>query len=64
MDPTCYPLSQEFAKARNPMVIVGSVVLQRADAEAIHATAMAVASNVAKPSSPDWRTFNVLHRVR
>lgn len=45
------------------MVIVGSGVLQRPDADAIHAAACGIANNVARPQEQGWRTLNILHRV-
>lgn len=54
---------QDFAQAQNPMVIVGSTVLQRLDADAIHSAATTIATSVATPSSPQWNPLNVLHRV-
>lgn len=54
---------QQFAQAEHPMVIVGSGVLQRPDADAIHAAACGIANNVARPQEQGWRTLNILHRV-
>ena len=45
------------------MVIVGSGVLQRPDADAIHAATCSIANSVARAVEQGWRTLNVLHRV-
>ena len=45
------------------MVIVGSGILQRPDADAIHGAACSIANNVARPQGQGWRTLNILHRV-
>ena len=41
------------------MVIVGSDMLQRPDADAIYNAVVTIAS-----SGGDWKTLNILHRVR
>ena len=56
-------LPQQFAQAERPMVIVGSGVLQRPDADAIHAATCSIANSVARAAEQGWRTLNVLHRV-
>ena len=45
------------------MVIVGSDVLQRTDADAIYSAVVSIASSGAKLADKDWKTLNVLHRV-
>ena len=45
------------------MVIVGSGVLQRPDADAIHAATCRIANSVTRAAEQGWRTLNVLHRV-
>ena len=45
------------------MVIVGSDVLQRPDADAIYSAVVSIASSGAKSADKDWKTLNVLHRV-
>ena len=45
------------------MVIVGSGVLQRPDADAIHTTVTSIANSLGKPTNKEWRTLNVLQRV-
>ena len=47
------------------MVVVGSDMLQRPDGAAIYSAVVAIASSVgAKRESRDWKSLNVLHRVR
>ena len=45
------------------MVIVGSEILQRGDADTIHAAVTSIANSVAKSEAAGWKTLNVLHRV-
>ena len=45
------------------MVIVGSEILQRGDADTIHAAVTSIANSVAKSEAAEWKTLNVLHRV-
>ena len=52
-----------FASAANPMVIVGSDMLQRPDADAVYSAVVSIASSGARPDNKDWKTLNVLHRV-
>ena len=59
---TDFCVQQEFSGAANPMVIVGSDVLQRPDADAIYSAVVSIASSGVK-SDKDWKTLNVLHRV-
>ena len=61
---SCLSLTQEFFSAKRPMVVVGSEVLQRSDAAAIHRAVTAIASGVGRPTETEWRVLNVLHRVR
>ncbi|CAI8023176.1 NADH-ubiquinone oxidoreductase 75 kDa subunit, mitochondrial [Geodia barretti] len=58
-----HPFSKEFSGAANPMVIVGSDVLQRTDADAIYSAVVSIASSGAKLADKDWKTLNVLHRA-
>ena len=52
-----------FSSAVNPVVIVGSDVLQRPDSAAVYSAVVSIASSGAKPENKDWRTLNVLHGV-
>ncbi|XP_065897520.1 NADH-ubiquinone oxidoreductase 75 kDa subunit, mitochondrial-like [Dysidea avara] len=54
--------SKQFAAAKRPMIVVGSVALQRPDGAAIHRLASRIA-NSSKTADGDWRVMNVLHRV-
>ena len=54
--------SKKFAAAKRPMVVVGSVALQRPDGAAIHRMASSIAST-ANNVDGDWKVMNVLHRV-
>ena len=60
-----HPFAQRLAKAKNPVVIVGSECLQRQDGAAIFAQVQKIAESVkAKSGCPDnWKVLNVLHRV-
>ena len=57
-----HPFSKRFATAKRPMVVVGSVALQRPDGAAIHRMATSIAST-ANARDSEWRVMNVLHRV-
>lgn len=57
-----HPFSKKFSAARRPMVVVGSVALQRPDGAAIHRMANGIAST-ANAEDDGWKVMNVLHRV-
>ena len=59
-----HPFCKELAAAKRPMVIVGSTALQRSDADAIHAAVSGIANSLSKSDEADWKTLNVLQRVR
>lgn len=46
------------------MVIVGSDMLQRPDSDAVYSAVVSIASSGAKPDNEEWKTLNILHRVR
>jgi len=54
-----------LAKAKNPMIVIGSSALQRADNSALLSLTTRLAQKVREQNgcSNDWRVFNVLHRV-
>ncbi|XP_067844199.1 NADH-ubiquinone oxidoreductase 75 kDa subunit, mitochondrial isoform X2 [Heptranchias perlo] len=60
-----HPFSQVLSKAKKPMVVVGSSILQRSDGAAIHAAVSTVAQNARAASGvgDDWKVLNVLQRV-
>ena len=57
-----HPLSKILAEAKNPVIILGTSALARADGQAIFAAAKDIATkyNVVKD---DWNGFNVLHHA-
>ena len=57
-----HPFSKQFAAAKRPMVVVGSVALQRPDGAVIHRLTSDIAST-ANTMDSDWKVMNVLHRV-
>lgn len=57
-----HQFSKKFAAAKRPVVVVGSVALQRPDGTAIHNMANSIAST-ANTEDGDWKVMNVLHRV-
>ncbi|EEC03949.1 NADH-ubiquinone oxidoreductase 75 kDa subunit, mitochondrial [Ixodes scapularis] len=57
-----HPLSAALAAAKRPMVVVGSVALQRPDGAALLGLAQALAAQ-ARGSDQGWKVLNVLHRV-
>ncbi|OQV22638.1 NADH-ubiquinone oxidoreductase 75 kDa subunit, mitochondrial [Hypsibius exemplaris] len=62
-----HKLSKDLAKAKKPMIIVGSSSLQDADGAAILANAIVLADKLKSGSSSgssdhDWKVLNVLHR--
>ncbi|XP_061580436.1 NADH-ubiquinone oxidoreductase 75 kDa subunit, mitochondrial-like [Cololabis saira] len=60
-----HPFSQVLAKAKHPVVIVGSGCLQREDGAAIMAAVSTIAQNARVTSEVEesWKILNVLHRV-
>ncbi|KAM7380500.1 hypothetical protein PAMP_003791 [Pampus punctatissimus] len=60
-----HPYSQVLAKAKHPVVVVGSSCLQREDGAAIMATVSTIAQNARISSGVEetWKVLNVLHRV-
>uniref|UniRef100_UPI00398E5043 NADH-ubiquinone oxidoreductase 75 kDa subunit, mitochondrial n=1 Tax=Pristiophorus japonicus TaxID=55135 RepID=UPI00398E5043 len=60
-----HPFSQVLSKAKKPMVVVGSSILQRSDGAAIHAAVSTIALNARAGSEVggDWKVLNVLQRV-
>ncbi|XP_041056273.1 NADH-ubiquinone oxidoreductase 75 kDa subunit, mitochondrial [Carcharodon carcharias] len=60
-----HPFSQILSKAKKPMVVVGSSILQRSDGAAIHAAVSTIAQNARAGSGvgDDWKVLNVLQRV-
>jgi NADH dehydrogenase (ubiquinone) Fe-S protein 1 len=58
-----HPFSKVFSSAANPMVIVGSDMLQRLDSSAVYGAVVSIAGSGTKPHNTDWKTLNVLHRA-
>uniref|UniRef100_A0A8C9Y2H4 NADH-ubiquinone oxidoreductase 75 kDa subunit, mitochondrial n=1 Tax=Sander lucioperca TaxID=283035 RepID=A0A8C9Y2H4_SANLU len=60
-----HPFSQVLAKAKHPVVVVGSSCLQREDGAAIMAAVSTIAQNahVRSGTEETWKVLNVLHRV-
>lgn len=58
-----HPFSKRLASAKNPMVVVGSVSLQRPDGAAIYSAVNQIAHKASAGRSDDWRVLNILHRV-
>uniref|UniRef100_A0A8C4GNS2 NADH-ubiquinone oxidoreductase 75 kDa subunit, mitochondrial n=1 Tax=Dicentrarchus labrax TaxID=13489 RepID=A0A8C4GNS2_DICLA len=60
-----HPFSQVLAKAKHPVVVVGSSCLQREDGAAIMAAVSTIAHNARVSSGVEetWKVLNVLHRV-
>jgi len=55
-----------LANAKNPMIVLGSGALQRADSAALLSLTSRLAKQVKDknlPKNSDWKVFNVLHRV-
>lgn len=57
-----HPFCQVLKEAKNPIVVVGSVALQRPDGAAIFDSVVQLSNSIRKPNS-DWSVLNVLHRV-
>ena len=57
--------SQVLKTAKNPMIILGSGALQRADGTSLHALTSRLAQDVRVGCGcgEDWKVLNVLHRV-
>ncbi|XP_041700201.1 NADH-ubiquinone oxidoreductase 75 kDa subunit, mitochondrial [Coregonus clupeaformis] len=60
-----HPFSKVLAKAKRPIVVLGSGSLQRGDGAAIHAAVSTIAQNARVSSGvrESWKVLNVLHRV-
>merc|ERR1712037_907547 len=60
-----HPYCTRLAKAKNPVVIVGSEALQREDGASVMAQVQRIASNLKQSSGcdEDWKVLNTLHRV-
>merc|ERR1740131_586803 len=58
-----HPFSKKLAAASNPVVIVGSEALQRADGAAVLSLVQQIANNAKAGADPEWKVLNVLHRV-
>merc|ERR1712142_242145 len=58
-----HPFAKKLAAASNPVVIVGSEALQRADGAALLSLVQQIANNAKAGTDPDWKVLNVLHRV-
>jgi len=60
-----HPYCARLAKAKNPVVIVGSEALQREDGSSVMALSQKIADNLRKGSGceEEWKVLNVLHRV-
>ncbi|KAL5961603.1 NADH-ubiquinone oxidoreductase 75 kDa subunit mitochondrial, partial [Taenia solium] len=57
-----HPFAKRLAAAKNPLVVVGSEILQRADGAALHAAAQQLAGRFASSAEEGARRFNVLQR--
>nr|XP_020636429.1 NADH-ubiquinone oxidoreductase 75 kDa subunit, mitochondrial [Pogona vitticeps] len=60
-----HPFSKVLNQAKKPMVVVGSVALQRSDGAALHSAISTIAQNARTKSGvgDDWKVLNILHRV-
>ncbi|XP_067370834.1 NADH-ubiquinone oxidoreductase 75 kDa subunit, mitochondrial-like isoform X2 [Channa argus] len=59
-----HPFSQVLAKAKHPVIVVGSSCLQRKDGGAIMANVSTIAQNLlSRGVEKTWKVLNVLHRV-
>ena len=60
-----HAFAQRLKQAQNPVIIVGSSSLQRADGAALFKLVTQLAESVrgAGKCAPDWRVLNVLQRV-
>lgn len=60
-----HAFSKTLAQAKNPMVVVGSAILQRNDGASIYKAVATIAQNARVQSGcgEDWKVLNVLHRV-
>lgn len=60
-----HPFCKALSAASNPMVVVGSSMLQREDGAAVHNAVATIAQNARLSSGcgEGWRVLNVLHRV-
>lgn len=55
---------QTFRKAKRPMLIVGSELMQRQDGNALLSAAMKIAdSAVNAPHTEEWKVLNILQKV-
>lgn len=54
-----------MAQAKRPMIVLGSVALQRSDSATLHSLATRLAHKLRESNdlNKGWKVFNVLHRV-
>ena len=54
-----------MAKAKRPVIILGSTALQRPDGTALFSVVSQLSEKVRTQSgvASDWKVFNILHRV-
>lgn len=57
-----HPFNKKLAKARKPIIIIGTSILQRADASSILQYIKKIAS-LSKINEGDWNGFNILHHA-
>ena len=57
------PFVEKFKKAKRPLVIVGSAILDRSDVSGALASISKVVSKLAANAEPGWNVYNVLQRV-
>ena len=59
-----HPFYEKLTKAKKPMVIVGSKVLERPDAKAVLGLVGQLTEKIQAFNQEGWNGFNILHRVR
>lgn len=57
---------QVLMEAKNPVIILGTNALNRADGASLHGLCATIANSLKSKGNVDsqWRILNVLHRVR
>ncbi|XP_067125344.1 NADH-ubiquinone oxidoreductase 75 kDa subunit, mitochondrial isoform X2 [Centruroides vittatus] len=58
-----HPACKKLANAKNPLIIVGSAILQRKDNTSVYSAVRKFADQCQLKCKSDWKVLNILHRV-
>ncbi|KAI9143005.1 hypothetical protein BKA69DRAFT_1123475 [Paraphysoderma sedebokerense] len=58
-----HPFAEKLAKAKKPMIIIGSGVLEHEDSQAVYGSVVNLVEKFKNVVQPDWNGYNVLQRA-